>query len=422
MKKTYSILTILLVLSFSQNTEAQLWKKLKKKVENKIERKVDKEIDDVFDPKKKEKEDEAKKKKKEKEIEGSTVPNPSDKNGKHKGVTTPDDLWTNYDFVPADHVIFYDNFKFDEYGAFPAKWNLMTGNAEVVRLNSEKVFLLKGGNNNRSMVSPLLINFDFMERTTIEFDIYCPTEFWDAVYNTYTIRLWENAKRYSSYKPTTTRSKIHKIEIDGRDKEVQVSMGTFGQKVSLKTLDYQLGWHHISIVVDGKSLQFYFDKQKMLNIPDLGDTPTGMSISGFLRYSDDVLALKNIKIAKGGTSLYKRIISDGRFVTNGILFDIGKASLKPQSGGVLKRVLDMLLDNPEWKFEIVGHTDSDGETKNNLVLSKKRAKSVKQALVDSGIDASRLTTVGKGENEPLNSNTTPEEKANNRRVAFILKK
>lgn len=75
----------------------------------------------------------------------------------------------------------------------------------------------------------------------------------------------------------------------------------------------------------------------------------------------------------------------------------------------------------ESKILIVGHTDSDGDADKNLELSKKRAQSVKNMLVkEFGIDASKLETDGKGETEPINSNDTLQDKANNRRVEFIL--
>lgn len=72
------------------------------------------------------------------------------------------------------------------------------------------------------------------------------------------------------------------------------------------------------------------------------------------------------------------------------------------------------------KIKIVGHTDSDGADADNLLLSKKRAESVKDKLVSSyQIDAARISTDGKGEAEPLADNKTKEGKAANRRVEFI---
>ena len=80
----------------------------------------------------------------------------------------------------------------------------------------------------------------------------------------------------------------------------------------------------------------------------------------------------------------------------------------------------ILRDNAAVRFKIIGHTDSDGDEKMNLDLSKRRAASVKNALSgEFGIDSSRMEVDGKGEGEPVDSNTTPEGKANDRRVEFV---
>ena len=80
----------------------------------------------------------------------------------------------------------------------------------------------------------------------------------------------------------------------------------------------------------------------------------------------------------------------------------------------------VLSENPDVKVKIVGHTDSDGDDKSNLDLSKRRADAVKSALAkDFSIDAARLETDGKGESQPADKNNTETGKANNRRVEFI---
>jgi outer membrane protein OmpA-like peptidoglycan-associated protein len=80
----------------------------------------------------------------------------------------------------------------------------------------------------------------------------------------------------------------------------------------------------------------------------------------------------------------------------------------------------MLTDDPALKLEIDGHTDSDGADAANLDLSQKRADSVRTYLVANyKIDTSRLSTKGLGETKPIDANTTPEGKANNRRVEFV---
>lgn len=80
----------------------------------------------------------------------------------------------------------------------------------------------------------------------------------------------------------------------------------------------------------------------------------------------------------------------------------------------------MLTENPDVKINIIGHTDSDGDEAHNLDLSKRRAASVRQALIDNfGIGGDRMQTDGKGESQPAESNDTAAGKAANRRVEFV---
>lgn len=112
-------------------------------------------------------------------------------------------------------------------------------------------------------------------------------------------------------------------------------------------------------------------------------------------------------------------MQDGKIIANGIRFDTGKATLKPESMGIINEIVQMMQDHPELTFNIEGHTDSDGSDADNLALSEKRAHTVKSTMVQLGISADRLTTAGLGESAPIDTNGTPEGKANNRRVEFV---
>ncbi len=101
-----------------------------------------------------------------------------------------------------------------------------------------------------------------------------------------------------------------------------------------------------------------------------------------------------------------------------ILFETGSAKLLPESYPILDRVVRILKENPGIKMEIAGHTDSRGSAKSNQILSEKRAKSVKEYLVQKGISPDRLQTVGYGETKPIASNNTKEGRRKNRRVEF----
>jgi len=104
------------------------------------------------------------------------------------------------------------------------------------------------------------------------------------------------------------------------------------------------------------------------------------------------------------------------FIFNNIQFDFDKATLRPESYPILDDIVITMLNNPEIKVEISGHTCSVGKAKYNQGLSERRAKAVVEYITGKGVDASRLTWAGYGESKPLNGNKTKEERALNRRV------
>ncbi|MBO4771508.1 MAG: OmpA family protein, partial [Bacteroidales bacterium] len=110
-----------------------------------------------------------------------------------------------------------------------------------------------------------------------------------------------------------------------------------------------------------------------------------------------------------------------KIITYGITFDIGKATIKPESMGEINRIVKLMNENPDLKFEVQGHTDNTGGASLNQTLSEQRANAIVNKMVEMGIDRSRLTAVGKGQSVPLADNSTDEGRAKNRRVEFVKK-
>ncbi len=103
-----------------------------------------------------------------------------------------------------------------------------------------------------------------------------------------------------------------------------------------------------------------------------------------------------------------------------IFFDFDKSDLKDESIPELERIVEFLKDNPNIKIQIEGHTDDVGSDDYNNKLSLDRANSVKNYLVNAGIDASRIKTVGYGKKQPLVKGTSDDARAKNRRVAMRI--
>lgn len=109
-------------------------------------------------------------------------------------------------------------------------------------------------------------------------------------------------------------------------------------------------------------------------------------------------------------------ISRGKLILSGVTFQAGKAILTSNSYTILDQVLESLIEWPEVKLEIQGHTDNNGNDNANLRLSQLRADEVKNYLVKRGIESSRLRSVGYGEEFPIADNHTADGREKNRRV------
>jgi OOP family OmpA-OmpF porin len=124
------------------------------------------------------------------------------------------------------------------------------------------------------------------------------------------------------------------------------------------------------------------------------------------------------------TEVQQQFIDTGVFSTTEIVFDTGKATIKPQSEEVLGKIGAFLVAHPEIEVEVGGHTDSQGAEDKNQTLSEQRAEAVMSYLLEKNpdIERSQLTSKGYGESNPVASNDTAEGRAQNRRVEFKLLK
>jgi len=114
--------------------------------------------------------------------------------------------------------------------------------------------------------------------------------------------------------------------------------------------------------------------------------------------------------------LFSGLLAKGK-----IRFDSGRATIDPDSAGLLDRLIETALRCPSANIEIAGHTDADGEDGFNQALSEKRAQAVTDFLVKAGLAAERFTAMGYGSTQPVASNDTDEGKAQNRRIDFVVR-
>ncbi len=129
---------------------------------------------------------------------------------------------------------------------------------------------------------------------------------------------------------------------------------------------------------------------------------------------------RSVRFAEAAPDFSQTILSSGRYVSHGILFDTNSDRIKAESAPSIQTIAKALDTNPNLKLLIEGHTDSVGNAAANLDLSKRRAEAVKSVLVSQfSVDGSRLTTNGLGATKPIDSNDTPQGRAQNRRVEFV---
>jgi OmpA-OmpF porin, OOP family len=112
---------------------------------------------------------------------------------------------------------------------------------------------------------------------------------------------------------------------------------------------------------------------------------------------------------------------DGLLAKGRILFETGSANLSNESLALLDHLIEVVRRCREASIEVAGHTDSQGTSELNLDLSKRRAEAVTAYIGESGFDTSRITSAGYGETKPVASNDTPEGRAQNRRIEFVVK-
>ncbi len=338
--------------------------------------------------------------------------------------------YSKFDFVSGEKVVAIEDFAQAAVGDFPVKWN-SNGSGEVVTIEGQQGKWLQL--NDATISFPESIK-NLPENFTLEFDLAANP---DPIHK-YTLHYFNLV-----FTPESEPAKIFKLNnlnmaannvifkiYPHRNKAISdfITFGpdakflirnkaetdkfSFPQKTTIK----------VSVWRQKTRLRIYVDEQKLWDIPMAFDE--GISYKKVLFRVQDFgkgpYYISNLRLAEGAPDTRNKLITEGKFVTTGILFDSNSDKIKGESYGILKQIAEVLQENMDVKTRIIGHTDSDGDDAKNLDLSKRRAISVKNNLINEfGIDASRFQTDGKGETQPMAPNSSPEGKANNRRVEFV---
>tara|TARA_R110002167_G_scaffold341088_1_gene549273 strand:- start:168 stop:1451 length:1284 start_codon:yes stop_codon:yes gene_type:complete len=424
MKKVILMLAMVLSVLSPIDTSAQLLKKLKDKVEKKVE--------DKLTYKK-----ETKVEEQEENGQTTTVQSENKGSAKDQNKNESTSYKSKFDFVPGEKLIALDDFSTDEIGDFPAKWST-DGSGEVVTLEGYEGKWLMMKDRSQYYIDELL---QLPDNFTIQFDLMCSIPFnWGSGIINFEIKDIVDIDRYrkgdnggemsDNNINYTFRMDLHP-GIPATTSYGSNGYGHYNMENQHANIDLKESWLpvveknllHVSIWRQKERLRVYLNENKIIDLPKI--LPTKMKPNLFVLRTEgfeeeDHYFATNLRIAVGNPDTRNKLLTEGKLVTNGILFAVNSDKIKPESYGVLKEIAGILKESNDVKVIIVGHTDSDGDEASNLELSKKRATSVKNALSsDFGIDASRMETDGKGESQPEVPNKDAISKAKNRRVEFI---
>ncbi|MFW6039782.1 MAG: OmpA family protein [Gemmatimonadota bacterium] len=169
---------------------------------------------------------------------------------------------------------------------------------------------------------------------------------------------------------------------------------------------------------DGTYAIVYMGSDRVANVPN-ADFGRSNRVEFHVNANQDrPTYVRNVMLAVGLDDLYGALSAGEAWTTRGILFDVNSGVLRPESTPVLGEIQRTLSQHDDLAIVIEGHTDATGDDAHNQDLSERRAQSVVDWLSAQGIDAGRLSAVGKGESEPVADNATAEGRQENRRVVI----
>lgn len=325
---------------------------------------------------------------------------------------------SKFDFIPGEKVIFYDDFTTESIGDFPVQWNT-NGSGEIVTTSNFP------GNWFQLTKTGYYIpeaKEDFTDNYTIEFDIVgINIANMETMYGLDFFLLSGDLNNPVGGGQPGTAGFTFRPDYENifwknwsEAREWQGDNGVVSS--TLKSTEK----YHFAIWVQKQRVRLYANENKILDLAKGLQANYKYNIFRIETYTDESTPIiSNFRIAAGLPDMRNKLITEGKLISYGIQFDVNSDKIKPESYATIKEIAQVLKDIPTVKIQVVGHTDSDGDDKSNIDLSKRRAASVKNSLVtDFSIEESRIETDGKGESEPISINDSTVNKAKNRRVEF----
>jgi outer membrane protein OmpA-like peptidoglycan-associated protein len=391
MRTPRSVLTAAAVLAgltfVAAPADAQsVWQKAKQRAKEKLEQEIDKKTADTPPPSAVRASSSG---------EGASA-RPAVNSAAASDEAAPAKVNSGADFTPGTRVLFATDFKRDELGDFPRKFELKGGNMEVAEVGSTRYLRSVSFG---SFEIPLAETLP--EQFTMEFDLK-PVSGW-AQYIYFTD---EKDNRNYLY-----------FYADGAGIE---GPNSYRVASDVKIPDRERHIFKIQVMADGKYVKVYVDGVRVANAPNANIGRSNKIIVQTKADQTHPVLIGNLRIAAGGKDLYKALEADGRVTAEGVLFDTNSDRLRPESDAVLGQIGEMLTKHADLRLAIEGHTDNVGQAAANRALSEKRAAAVKAYLVSKhGVDAARLEAKGFGADKPVAPNADEAGRQKNRRVELV---
>jgi len=320
----------------------------------------------------------------------------------------PDLAAVKAEFVPGDKVILYDDFSDMDGDEPPPHWKVRGGTAELRVGDGIRQLTMTA---QRMTLTPNVTGLpaNFTMETDVAYKGHGARAFW----------------RFHDKAGKDTLDIMTAVNYDKLS--LTIRQATAGGAEDLANQQIEMDWTKPvkqALWLQNGRMRYYVNGQRVMDVnqivlPELGkievyiDGPGDNDKTGYVGF-------QFARLAESTPDFSKVLMSSGRYVTRGILFDTDSDRIKPESAPVIRLIAKGLEANPALNILIEGHTDSTGDAGHNLDLSKRRAEALKAVLAAQfKIDASRLTTAGLGATKPVDTNDTPQGRAQNRRVELV---
>ena len=342
------IIIVLVACFLCTQVKAQFFDRLKNKVQQKVNDAVDKTIDNA-----------ATGKKKKGTSDTSTNENTSSSDGTSVQNTPQEDIkaYSKFAFVPGEKIIVEENFDSDAIGEFPAKWNTKTS-AEVVTLNNKpgKWLAMKQD----GVFYPEYIH-NLPDNFTLQVDVLVNNNISNI--GTLTIALLAAKSDYDKFESGYGNSNISapgiKIDLRPQSGEYSGNLDYSSKALGSSSIGNITDIFHapnktfatVSIWRQKQRVRVYLNSTKLLDLPRAIESDAIINSLVFGAYSPDydkkggAFYISNIRLAVGAPDTRNKLITQGKFVTHGILFDFNSAQIKPQSNGALQDIANVLKED-----------------------------------------------------------------------------